>query len=309
MYDHRAGQGERMGETGGDWRQRARCELLALRRRSNTWAYRAGGLPSVEPTVLACLGLLAGSGTPDVVGACCHWLAGMQAPDGSLGLAPGQRTPGWTTPLGLLLWQSEGGHQGEADRAVSWLLRQEGVRISPADDPDHIVGHDTMLAGWPWVAGTHSWLEPTAMAVLALCRAGLGRHPRVEEGDHLIRDRAIATGGWNYGNKAAFGHPLRPQPAPTGLALLALAHRDERTPTVARAIQYLQDALPGLRAASSLGWGLLGLRAWSSAPEEAERWLAEAYLRSTGRSDAAMKLSLLLLAGGEHALALFEGSR
>jgi hypothetical protein len=178
--------------------------------------------------------------------------------------------------------------------------------MAPADDPDHIVGHDTMLVGWPWVAGTHSWLEPTAMAVLALRRVGSSSHPRVDEGYRLIRDRAIATGGWNYGNKAAFGHPLRPQPAPTGLALLALANRDKCTPTIARAIHYLQETLLSVRASASLGWGLLGLRAWSSVPEEADRWLAEAYQRAKGRPDATVKLSLLLLAGGEHALEFFE---
>jgi hypothetical protein len=241
-----------------------------------------------------------------VIAASCDWLAAVQGPDGSLGLSPAQPAPGWTTPLGLLLWQAEGGHQAEEQRAVAWLLSQKGERMSRADDPDHIVGHDTTLVGWPWVGGTHSWLEPTAMAVLALRRAGLATHPRVDEGYRLIRDRAIVTGGWNYGNKAAFGHPLRPQPAPTGLALLALATRDSRTPTVARAIHYLHETLPGVRASASLGWGLLGLRAWSSAPEEADRWLAEAYQRAKGRPDASTKLSLLLLAGGEHALELFE---
>ena len=313
-----------MVDPGADWRQKARRELLRLQGRTTAWGYRAAGAPAIEPTVLACLGLLASRGPatsnpgPDpatkeasddvavVVTACSDWLATIQGSNGALGLSPTQPAPGWTTPLGVLLWQAEGGHGPQSRRAVEWLLQQEGERLSPADDPDHIVGHDTTLVGWPWVAGTHSWIEPTVLAVLALRCAGLGTHPRVVEGYRLIRDRAIVSGGWNYGNPSAFGHPLRPQPAPTGLALLALAHRDPRTPIVERAIRYLHETLPGVRASASLGWGLLGLRAWSSAPDEAEYWLAEAYHRATGRPDAAPKLSLLLLAGGEHALELFE---
>jgi hypothetical protein len=315
-----------MGERGGNWREEARHELLELRGPELAWGYLARGAAAVEPTVLACLGLLAtrdpaGSGTDSrpglaaqaptdgpvrVIAACSAWLAKIQRPDGALGLSPTQPVPGWTTPLGLLLWQAVGSYEAQRRRAVKWLLSQEGERMSPADDPDHIVGHDTTLAGWPWVAGTHSWLEPTVLAVLALRRAGSGTNPRVVEGYRLIRDRAIITGGWNYGNKAAFGHPLRPQPAPTGLALLALAGRDERTPIVASAIGYLHETLPTVRASASLGWGLLGLRAWASAPDQADRWLAEAYRRATGRPDAAAKLSLLLMAGGEHALELFR---
>ena len=315
-----------MGETGADWRQDARRELLRLRGPAPAWGYRQMGAAAVEPTVLACLGLLAtraaigspsdssqgsltvraSDGAQTVLAACSDWLAKLQRPDGALGLSPTQPAPGWNTPLGLLLWQAGAGHEQQCRRAVDWLLSQEGERMSPADDPDHIVGHDTMLVGWPWVAGTHSWLEPTALAVLALRRAGLDTNPRVVEGYRLIRDRAIVTGGWNYGNKSAFGNPLRPQPAPTGLALLALAQRDERTPIVASAIRYLHATLPTVRASASLGWGLLGLRAWASAPEQAEEWLAEAYQRATGRPDAAAKLSVLLIAGGEHALELFE---
>ena len=41
----------------------------------------------------------------------------------------------------------------------------------------------------------------------------------------MIIDRALPHGGWNYGNKVVFGHELRPQPGPTGMALLALATR------------------------------------------------------------------------------------
>ena len=212
------------------------------------------------------------------------------------------RRPGGRPRYALLLWQALGSHEGHRRRAVAWILAQEGRRIPKSDDPDHIVGHDTTLAGWPWVAGTHSWLEPTVLALLALRRAGRAADPRVVEGYRLVRDRAIETGGWNYGNKSAFGHALRPQPAPTGLALLALAHRDGRTEIVARAIRYLHETLPGVRASASLGWGLLGLRAWQRTPEAAPAWLAEAYHRATGRPDAAPEAGdALLLAAGDHA--------
>jgi hypothetical protein len=307
-----------MSHPAEDWREEARGELLQLRGSLPGWGYRQASPPAVEPTALACLALLAtraaaaarseGGNASDplaAVGAGSDWLASIQGPDGALGISATQAAPGWTTPLGLLLWQALASHEARRRQAVAWLLKQEGRRMPPSDDPDRIVGHDTMLVGWPWVGRTHSWLEPTALAVLALRRAGMGEHPRVVEGYRLIHDRAIVTGGWNYGNKSAFGHALRPQPAPTGLALLALAQHDARTAIVDRAIGYLRETLPGTRASASLGWGLLGLRAWESEPEEAGTWLAEAYTRARGRPDAAPKLSLLLLAGGEHARELF----
>jgi hypothetical protein len=300
------------------WRTAARRELLRLRGRATGWGYRQGASPGVEPTVLACLALLATHDDGDAQGAdspadaraiglaCADWLALIQGRDGALGVSESQPDPGWATSFGLLLWQALAVHGASRRRGWEWLLRQEGERIPNDGGSDRIVGHDTMLAGWPWVGGTHSWLEPTAMAVLALRRDGLGDHSRVVEGFRLIRDRSVESGGWNCGNKSTFGRPLRPLPAPTGLALLALAGRDDRTDVVTRAIRYLHVTLPGVRASASLGWGLLGLRAWRSVPPEADRWLAEAHERATGRPDAGPKLALLLLAGGDHALRFFE---
>ena len=90
------------------------------------------------------------------------------------------------------------------------------------------------------------------MAVMALTREGLGAHPRVEEGSRLILDRALPHGGWNYGNKRVFGQELRPQPGPTGLALVALATRkhEYRPRSVDPAIDYLIRTLPEVRAPS-----------------------------------------------------------
>jgi hypothetical protein len=294
----------------GTWIESARETLLHRRGHAVGWGYRPGAAPCVEPTVLACLGLLAsdrdgGAGhVAAEVRDAADWLAASQRQDGSLGVSATLPTPGWSTCYGILLWGALGGYTASRGRAARWLLGQGGISVANLAPPDRIVGHDTSLVGWPWVADTHSWLEPTAMTVLALRRDGKADHPRVRAGLQLIRDRAIASGGWNYGNNHLFGRDLRPQPAPTGLALLALAGVDGRTEMVERAIRYLQEALPGTHAAQSLCWGVLGLRAWGRCPEAADGWLEGACEQALRRNDLAPRSAHLLLAAGGRSLGL-----
>ena len=54
-------------------------------------------------------------------------------------------------------------------RAVDWALREQGT----TQEHRPTIGHDTTLVGWSWAANTHSWLEPTAMFVMALKAVGL----------------------------------------------------------------------------------------------------------------------------------------
>ena len=285
----------------GDWSEIACRELAGLAGPDGAWGYRRGASACVEPTAMATLALLArGSGgmesTPAPVRRVAAWLASVQQANGSLGLSSTQPTPGWTTPYAVLVWRALGVNDDRAHRAAEWLLAQKGRTLSPGDDPDGVAGHDTTLVGWPWVADTHSWLEPTALAVLALGVVGWGAHPRVVEGLELIRNRAVVSGGWNYGNRAVFGRPLRAQPAPTGLALLALAGTGRRSWTIDHAITYLETTLPGVRAPVSLGWGLLGLRVWGVVPEGSRQWLGEAYAAVSGRPDVAPRIAPLILA-------------
>ncbi|MBX6315833.1 MAG: hypothetical protein IRY99_23410, partial [Isosphaeraceae bacterium] len=259
------------------WEEAAREELLRLRGSMAAWGDQPGAPPRVEPTALAALGLLAEAPEPresEAATRAADLLARLQRPDGALGVSATLTAPGWSTPYALLLWAALDRHAERRDRALRWLLGCTGTTFS--GPTASVLGHDATIPGWPWVEGTHSWLEPTALAVLALRRLGLGDHPRTHAGLRLIRDRAIRQGGWNYGNNAVFGHPLRPQPAPTGLALLALAGVARPPCSVLRAIRYLEGVLPAIRSALSLGWGLLGLRAWGHWPEGADAWLAEA---------------------------------
>jgi hypothetical protein len=164
-----------------------------------------------------------------------------------------------------------------------------------------VVGDDQSVLGWAWTAGTHSWIEPTALAIVALVREGIDDHPHVREGLQMILDRALLKGGWNYGNKLVFNQALRPHPGPTGQALLALAAagRSSRPRAVDPAIHYLRRVLTEVRAPSSLAWGVLGLRAWSACPDEAQTWLSESFAIHGARRDMTAGLGLLALAGGK----------
>jgi hypothetical protein len=296
--------------TGGRLRQRARGELAATRGRDAAWGYRRGQAPSVEPTALACLGLLASSDPAALASdrSACHdaarWIVSIGRDDGSVPPSRDVPTPGWATPYAILLWNSLNGYDSARRRSASWLLQLEGKTHPRSARSDQVIGHDSTLIGWPWVEQTHSWLEPTALAILALCREGLGDHPRVAAGVALILDRALDAGGWNYGGKAVFGRPLRPQPGPTGLALLALAARRVQSDAVSNAVTYLRTSLPAVRSAVSLGWGVLGLRSQGACPAVSIDWLSESLERCAVMPDAAFGLALLLLAASERALGL-----
>lgn len=279
------------------WAERARRALAELRRKEGGWGYRAGTAPAAEPTAMALLALRASGGAdPAAEGAAGAFLGSLQREDGSVDVREGLEGPGWGTPYAILAWSGRDGREPQLKRAVAWLAEAQGELIPPGEGVP--LGHDGMIPGWPWVLGTHSWLEPTAAATWALRRRGLADHPRVLDGLRLIRDRAIPTGGWNYGNSTAFGATLRPQPDPTGRALVALSGTSTPAEIVEEAAKYLEGALPATRAASALGWGLLGLSAWGRRPAEADAWLAGTATGLLGRPEAAdpWRLAHLLLA-------------
>jgi hypothetical protein len=289
------------------WITQVHEELLGLRQRGPAWGNSPAGQPYVESTALAALALAGslperGAGpSRAAIAAAADWLSDLQQHDGALGIALDLPRPCWTTPLGILVWQAADRAHRACQKAVAWLLVQQGKVADPAVSDQF--GHDPRIAGWPWVEGTHSWLEPTAMAVLALRRAGRGDNERTRDGERLIRDRVIRNGGWNYGNSTVFGADLRPHPAPTGLALLALAGNDDfDSPHVARSCAYLEKVLPTTRAPQSLCFGTLALAAWGRRPAAADEWIASSRARARERSNPVAQIAHLLLAAGSRSL-------
>lgn len=292
------------------WITDATDRLLRLRNGAGGWAYHVGQSASSEPTAMAGLALCSDSGEADLpmrvesLTGAARWAAQMQQADGSLGLSDDLPGPRWPTALALLLWSNVEGFSSQSEHAARWLERARGKSFRKV--PESPAGHDTSIVGWPWVEGTHAWVEPTAMAILALARVGLAKSPRVDEGVRLLLDRAVPRGGWNYGNNVVLRTALRPQPGSTGLVLLALASVGVRDQSVGQALDYLESVLPQIRSAQSVCWGLLGAAAWNRRPAKAQQWLRDAFEEIySDEPDAAFQLAHLLLAANGRALDLF----
>lgn len=268
------------------------------------WSYRPGGELAAEPLSLAVLAL-AGYGRADDARRTARRLTALQGADGSVGVMLHDSTPGWPTGLAVLAWaaaervaqKASGAADKNADfqrpiaRGAGWLLATGGD--TSIHNPD--VGHNSHLRGWPWAEGTHSWIEPTSLALLALKATGHGEHGRSREAVSLLFDRLLPEGGCNYGNTTVLGQVLRPNLAVSGLALAALAGEGDAGGRVAKTIGYLKATLNAQTTSVSLAYGVIGLAAHDAAPAEADVWL-KAASRRTGREAAPYKRALLALA-------------
>jgi hypothetical protein len=296
-----------LSEMTNDTLRRMGDVVLAARRASGGWGYRTEGTIGVEPTALAALALHAAAAESAIdvdsrtIAGAADKLAACQQPDGALGVTETMTTPHWATAWGAILWNIVGTHAESCGKAIGWLTAHQGnTDLYSTGGP---FSHNSTIPGWPWVLGTQSWLEPTALAAIALCAFGERDHSRARQGRELIRDRAIRSGGWNYGNSQVFGADLRAQPVPTALAILALTIGGENDlPCLDRGCAYLERTLPGTRAPQSLGWGILGLAACDRRPAEADLWLTEAFEKIVSRPDPGFPTALLLLAAARGTL-------
>ncbi len=275
--------------------------------------YRVGGTASVEPTALAAMALAA-HGRTEPAATALDWLARIQSADGSLGVTAVNARPRWPTGWALLAWRAatraerdapEVSRTAEAgparghsrygsmiERAATWILSFQGCPSPPSPE----VRHDTTLLAWPWVEGTHSWVEPTSINLLALKACNYSEHSRARDAVRLLRDRALQTGGWNYGNREIFGTCLCPHIQPTGLALAALAGEESAAREIELAVALLRRSLSPETATASLCYALIGLAAQGEEAPQSDAWLEKAAQRTFEDGAAPYLLALLALA-------------
>jgi hypothetical protein len=272
--------------------------VLARLASAKSWGYHDGSETATEPTALAALALMA-HGRAREARPKLEWLLARQSADGSVGVDAAQDTPGWATGWSVLAWKAAQENSvadsrfGQAiQRAVTWMLGVQGSIVEHVD----LFGHDSTIKGWPWVVGTHAWVEPTAMNLLALRHTGHGSHERANEAVRLLHDRLLDAGGCNYGNTIVFDQALRPHLEPTGICLLALADKPDAKGRVEKSLAYAADVLEPRTTSASLSYALLGLAAHGRYPADAQELLEHAASRTLRRDASPYKLALLALA-------------
>ncbi len=239
--------------------------LAALAHPEGGWGYAPGQAAHLEPTCLALLALAPEAARfTDVFEGGARYLRESACADGTFRLARGRQEAVWPTALALFTRVELGHPAEEVRRTAAALLHLRGAAADPKEAGE-IHDIDVRLVGWPWAEGNFSWAEPTAWACLALRRAGLGDHPRVEEGLRLLLDRASDDGGINYGNRRILGRVTEPLPGPTAVMLLALQGRPEH-PRVAAAVAYLQKTAPAGADLEHLCWARLALDPYRDLP-------------------------------------------
>lgn len=224
------------------------------------FAQRLGGEFRADATAWSVLALTGWAAESQTIKFACQRLASIQLPDGRVAATPSNPNAYWPTPLAVLAWKKAGGFKKEIELSTNFLLATSGLPIEKKDDSP--AGHDTKLKGWSWIENTHSWIEPTSIAVMALTLTGHAQGERVQEAIRMMIDRQLPSGGWNYGNTTVFSRELLPMPEHTGQALCALS-RYAQADQVRNSIDYARDQLPKLVTPLSLCWCIFGLSAWS----------------------------------------------
>lgn len=284
------------------WTTEATATLLAARNTDGGWGYGPGHSSATEPTALCALALSDIVGTADVIAGALDYLAQRQRHDGFFTVNADVPQRSWTTSIAATAMQWEG-RIAEAAAAADALLAAPVFTIA-AGRAQGVYGYDTSIPGWPWTHGDFSFIEPTALGVLFLKRAGRGAADRVRRGVDLLRDRALHDGGWNYGEPEVLNGRLFPTALPTALAMLALA--DEPDDTTAAGADFLLAQRGAISSLLSLGWTTIALNVYGLLDVDwrhdvVARWRMLPRERQDPMGTA---LALLGLREGDHPLAL-----
>jgi hypothetical protein len=206
--------------------------IAAAQNADGGWGYFPGKESWLEPTVYALLALREEARPPAVFEKGWRLLRSWEAAGGGWRASARVAEPHWATSLVVTLYRAMGIYDAPLGRGVEWLVASRGAetrviaRLARWLSPT-IIEFDPSLSGWPWQAGTSSWVEPTAHALMALGHVdghveASGLDERIGVGKRMLLERRCRDGGWNYGNRRVLGADLPSHPETTALALMAL---------------------------------------------------------------------------------------
>lgn len=269
-----------------DWMSAAVAELVAGQNDDGGWPYGSGVASSTEATSLAMLAIAAVGGDVAALAPALAWLTVRQRTDGAFTVSAECPDASWVTPLAAIVLARHG-RTDAVQLAAEQLLAAEVFVLDPT--PTDLYGYDTTIPGWPWTSGDYSFAEPTSLAAVFLKQQGYAQHERVRQAMAALRTRALADGGWNYGEPVVLNGQLYPAAPPTALVLLAMA--DEQDATTAAGVEWLSGQAGTLSSLFSLGWAAVGMNVlgrlddvWTA--EVIARWQATPIMRRNSMDTA-----------------------
>lgn len=202
--------------------------IISAQNKDGGWGYFTNQPSTVEATSSSILSL---SNLGKYDGArerSLSWLLDAQNRDGGWGIKQNDHQSGWQTSWALLALNAISGDPQAIQAGINWL-RNFGFSSLENNETNRLIQKqfniDTNLNGWTWQPGQASWIEPTAMALLALHQIA-----NISQEDHMILeavqyldDRRCQGGGWNFGNPVMFNQPLPPKIHHTALCIITLS--------------------------------------------------------------------------------------
>ena len=201
--------------------------LIYAQHESGGWGYSTGQKPVVEPTAAVLLAIRNEPPANNSFQRGISWLLRSQHQDGGWGINENDAESGWQTAWALIALRYFTQNQDSISKSVEWLTTVGTLEITQAEfQKPEIPKRDNNEAFiWPWLPGQAGWIEPTAMAVLALEGMTKSRLAdfRISAALSYFRKYRTMDGGWNIGNATPLDTIVLPRVYPTALVLLALA--------------------------------------------------------------------------------------
>jgi hypothetical protein len=237
--------------------------LISAQHENGGWGYATKQKPVVEPTAAVLLAIRNEPLASDSFQRGISWLLSCQHQDGGWGINKDDLESGWQTAWALLAMRYSNQNQESISKSLEWLSTVGTLDITLEEfQKPEIPKRDNIGAFiWPWLPGQAGWIEPTAMAVLAL--EGMTKSQladfRISAALNYFRQYRSADGGWNIGNATALDTVVIPRAYPTTLVLMALSRIAQSEIKSIDLVALHQDMQrdPSILIQSS---GLLGLR-------------------------------------------------
>lgn len=200
--------------------------LISAQHDTGGWGYMTGHKPVVEPTAAVLRAIRNEPIAKDNFQTGLTWLLSCQNQDGGWGINSEDPESGWQTAWALIIMRAVNQDERVLIRAIDWLTTVGTSEVSREElqKSELPQSNNVGALAWPWLPGQVSWIEPTALAVLALNSMTNNRLAidRIREALKYFEQYRTPSGGWNVGNAGPLDTIVIPRAYPTALVLLAL---------------------------------------------------------------------------------------